>query len=118
MSNTFDGGYDVSDIESAKNLTIMKTSPIYSKFFRNEQNYGLLQTRFNQIKEQIINVANYLGEYKTSIEKVALLDSQMWHGRTGELNYDYVRLYLLDRYDYMQDVFSLDYTQFIAQINL
>ncbi len=118
MSNTFDGGYDVSDIESAKNLTLMKTSPIYSKFFSNEQNYGLLQTRFNQIKEQIINVAHYLGEYKLSIEKIALLDSQMWHGRTGELNYDYVRLYLLDRYDYMQDVFSLDYTQFIAQINL
>ena len=118
MSETFDGGYDNSEIESAKNLRLIKTSPIYSKVFKTEENYQKLQARFNEIKQEIVNVSNHLGEYKAKIQKVANLDSKMWHGESGGLNYDYVRLYLLDRKDYMESVFSLDYNDFIALMNI
>ena len=117
MSTKFDAGYDISEIESAKSLTLMQKSPIYSKYFKNQENYQKLQTRFNAIKQNILNVADYLGEYKKVIEDIALLDSQMWHGERGQLNYDYVRLYLYDRYHYMQQAFSLNYNEFIALLN-
>ena len=118
MSSIFDGGYNISDIESAKNLRLMKTSPIYSKVFKNQENYQKLVARFNEIKQKIVDVSDYLGQYKTKIQKVADIDSKMWHGELGGLSYDYVRLYLLDRKDYMESVFSLDHNDFIALINI
>ena len=118
MSQNFDGGYDISEIESAKSFTLMQKSKIYSKVFKNEENYVKLQTRFNEIKGHIIEVADYLGEYKNVIKEIARVDSMMWHGQVGELNYDYVRLYLYDRYAYMQEMFSKNYDEFITQVNI
>ena len=96
----------------------MQKSAIYSKAFKNEQNYAKLQLRFNEIKQYILDVANHLGEYKNVIKDIALVDSNMWHGQTGELNFDYVRLYLLDRYDYLQEIFSKNYNEFITLVSL
>ncbi len=118
MSSVFDGGYNLSDIESAKKLTLMKSSKIYSKVFSNKENYEALQLRFNQIKQEIQEVSDYLGEYKSVIKYVANLDSKMWHGQNGDLSYDYVRLYLLDRKEYLEEMFTLDYNEFIAEVNI
>lgn len=118
MSSVFEGGYNISDIESARTLSIMKDSPIYSKVFKVKENYEKLQTRFNEIKQKIQDVSDYLGEYKQKINKVARLDSKMWHGQNGELSYDYVRLYLLDVKNYLEETFSLSYNDFIALTNI
>lgn len=118
MSNTFDGGESLSEIECAKELTLLKKSKIYSLAFKNEQIFERLQQRFNYKKEIIIDTIYIVGEYKKNIEKIAKLDAKMWHGKSSGLEYDYARLFLFDRYQYMDSVYNLTYQQFISTMNI
>ena len=118
MSNIFDGGESLSEIECAKELTLLKKSKIYSLAFKNEQIFESLQQRFNYKKEIIIDTIYIVGEYKKNIEKIAKLDAKMWHGKYSGLEYDYARLFLFDRYQYMDNVYNLTYQQFISTMNI
>ena len=119
MSNTFDGGESLSEIECAQQLTLFKNSRIYKNAFKNEQIFNKLQERFNEKKQVILEVAKSLSQYKTKIQKIAKLDTKMWHGKSASgLEFDYVRTFLFDRYEYLNGIYNLTFQQFIAQTNI
>ena len=46
----------------------------------------------------------------------------MWYGLTGDfefdMQYDYVRLFVLDRKDYFDEIFELDHAAFLANAGI
>lgn len=122
MAETEDRPYDESYIETANNLFIAKNSAIFNNLFKLESFYNKVAVRFDAIKGKILETADYLKTYKAKIDAVAKIDAEMWHGETGvfeyDMQYDYVRLYLQDRYVYLDKVFDMDYLAFMTEINI
>lgn len=112
--------YDKSYSEDSNVLWIAQNSAIFNKLFENETFYNSVATRYNEKKNVIIQTCNMLKEYKDTIDTVALIDAKMWHGTTGEfqydMQYDYVRLFLMDRCTYLSDVFAKMHTEFLELI--
>ena len=110
--------YKQSEIDNAKLLHIGKKSTIFSKFLKVEKFYDLVTARFDVLKQSMILVSDDLREYKKTIENVALLDALMWYGNSGEFEFgsqfDYVRLFLLDRYVYLDKIFNKTHSDFKA----
>ena len=79
-----------------------------------------MAARYNAKSSSIIETCNIMKEYKSVIDNVALIDAKMWHGTTGEfqfdMQYDYVRLFLMDRYAYLNTVFAMSHTEFLSLI--
>ncbi|MFQ6724373.1 MAG: CotH kinase family protein, partial [Clostridia bacterium] len=126
LSTKLDAPFDKSYTEETDLLWLAQNSPIYQYLFKSETLfegktfYELVAERFNVKKQSIIDTCNYLKDYKATIDKVALIDARMWHGITGEfqydMQYDYLRLFLMDRYDYLDNVFALSRTEFLDLI--
>jgi len=120
LADNFIVPYEESYIESANNLFIAKRSAIFKLLLQNETFYNKVTNRFNELKYSILNIAENLKNYKEKIDIVASLDTKMWHGNTGkfqyDMQYDYVRLYLLDRYSYLNETFNLSHSDFISSV--
>lgn len=120
MTSELVAPYQKSYIEAANSLWITQNSPIYQGLFQNESFYNKVAARFNEKKDAIIKTCNHLKEYKNTIDSVALIDAKMWHGTTGEfqydMQYDYVRLFLKDRYDFLDNLFAKSYAEFLELI--
>ena len=90
----------------------------YHWFMKSEANYNKVANRFFEIKDHISDVVKMLGEYKSTIDNIALIDAEIWYGNTGEFQFDmqysYVRIFLLDRKDFLEELFSQTYNEFIA----
>lgn len=116
MAEGFELPYDKSYIETANNLHIARGSTIFYNLFENESFYTAVAVRFDEIKHVILEVAEDLKTYKEKIDAVALIDAELWYGKTGEfqfdMQYDYVRLYLQDRYTYLDTVFDKSFADF------
>ncbi|MBQ7351533.1 MAG: CotH kinase family protein [Clostridia bacterium] len=112
--------YNKSHIETANSLTLANISKIFNKMLQDKNFYDAVALRYDQLKSTLIDVSNYLKDYKAIIDNVALIDTRMWHGRTGEMQYDmqydYVRLYLLDRYVFLDKSFDLPHSEFLKLI--
>ena len=112
--------FEKSYIEDTNNLWIAKNSPIYQNLFKNETFYNKVASRYNEKSSAILETYNEMKEYKSIIDEVALIDAKMWHGMTGEfqydMQYDYVRLFLMDRYNYLNTVFAKTHSEFLALI--
>lgn len=110
--------YDKSYIEDSNVLWIAQKSAIYRELFKSEAFYNKVSTRYMQKNSAIINTYNILKEYKNTIDNVAIIDANIWHGYTGEfqfdMQYDYVRLFLMDRHSYLNSVFSKTHNEFLA----
>lgn len=121
MADTDDRPYKESYIETANNLFIAKHSAIFNNLFSYDGFYDKVTARYEIIKGEILKTADYLKTYKAKIDLVAKIDAKMWHGKSGlfeyDMQYDYVRLYLQDRYTYLDNVFKLSYVDFMAIIN-
>ncbi len=117
MTTQYDTPFQESFIEETNNLYIANKSEIFSELFRNESFYNLVSTRYNSIKQSIVDVSNSLKDYKAKIDNVAHLDLKLWRGDKGlfeyDMQYDYVRLFLLDRYEFLNAVFNCDYETFM-----
>lgn len=127
MANEFNLPYEESYIESASSLYLAYTSPIYRNLFKNETFYNAVVKLYDENVRKtnlLVNLSNHLRTYKATIDNVARIDAKMTHGETGlfqfDMQYDYVRLYLLDRNNYLNDVFSLTqtHTEFLDNYNL
>lgn len=118
MADSFDLPYDKSCIESANKLYIAKHSSIFSGLFNNESFFNEVAIRYDEIKHVILDVSEHLKTYKAKIDSVALVDAKLWYNHTSEfqydMQYDYVRLFLQDRYTYLDDVFNKTYAEFRA----
>lgn len=112
--------YDQSYIEDSEVLWIAQKSAIYQNLFKNETFYNKVVARYNEKSSAIINTYNSLKAYKDVIDEVANIDAKMWHGMTGEfqfdMQYDYVRLFLMDRYNYLNNVFAKTHAEFLDLI--
>lgn len=112
--------YDKSYSEDSNVLWIAQKSAIYQNLFKNETFYNKVSARYNEKSSAILETCNIMKEYKDVIDSVALIDAKMWHGETGEfqydMQYDYVRLFLMDRYNYLNTVFAKTHADFLTLI--
>ncbi len=110
--------FEKSYIEGTESLWLTENSVVFRHLIKNETFYNKVTARFNEKKDTIIQTFNHLKDYKAKIDNVAVIDSQMWHGITGEfqydMQYDYVRLFLMDRYNFLTEIFSKSHTEFLA----
>lgn len=117
MAGEWDLPYSKSYIEASNNLYIAKYSPIFNKLVRNEEFYNKVSQRYNELKHNILNIVDDLYNYKNTIDDIAVIDTKLWHGTNGEfefdMQYDYLRLFLIERYKFLDKVFNLNYSEFI-----
>lgn len=120
MTTLWEVPYETCDILNAKTLALAQQSKIYNLFLRNKDNYNAVVARFNQLKDKILLVADHLREYRAVIDPVALIDAENWYGETGKfeygMQYDYVRLFLMDRHHYLNEIFSKSHEEFLKLI--
>ena len=109
--------YNESEIESAQVVDIATRSYFLNEFFKYDKYYEMTRARFNEKKGAILEVANSLRDYKETIKNVAVIDAEQWHGESGEfefgMQYDYVRLYLYDRYEFLDNAFKKPREEFL-----
>ncbi len=119
-STWFEGPYKFTELETSKSLCLARTSQFFNTFLKNADNYNLVAERYDEVKQNILDVANHLGEYKSTIENIAELDAIMWYGKKGakefEEYYQYVRIYLVDRYNALDKIFDKPHTDFLKLI--
>lgn len=112
MSCEFEIPYAQSHIETANDIHIKKRSALFYFFFENYDYETATALRFQQKKHAILAVCEHLKSYKAKIDSVATIDAYMYYGESGlfqyDMQYDYVRLYLLDRYSFLEKYFSTD----------
>lgn len=117
MAGEWNLPYSKSYIEASNNLYIAKYSSIFNKLIRNEEFYNKVSQRFNELKHNILNIVDDLYNYKNIIDDIAVIDTKLWHGTNGEfefdMQYDYLRLFLIERYKFLDKVFNLNYSEFI-----
>lgn len=110
MATEWEVPYRKSYIENSKQLCIANYSPIFTKLLTNKTFEKMVVERFNLLNNQIHVVYSNLFNYKVNIDNVAVIDARMWHGKTGEfqydMQYDYVRLFLNERLAYLETIFA------------
>ena len=110
MAYHFDIPYTQSHIETAGEIHIQYRSPLFDLFLKNSDYMKKTARRFLEKKDALLKVCEHLRTYKAQIDKVATVDAQITYGETGifqyDMQYDYVRLYLLDRYNFLTKHFN------------
>ena len=73
----------------------------------NLQNYKLDCDKWNEVKDNVLDVAIELGNYKSVIKDVAKADAEYWYSNKVasyfNTQYDSVRVYLMDRYVFLSE---------------
>ena len=102
--------YDKSEINYAYRNCLLKSQSLINAFIQNQDNYNLLCQKWNNVKANILTTTEKLRTYKQNIQTVAEYDAIYWYGNNGSFNfdmqYDYVRLFLNDRYDYLNNILT------------
>jgi len=113
MSGEFDyDPYNKSEIGLANQLCILTNdSPLYY-FAKNETNFEKLCNKWAETKEKVNDVCDQLKDYKSTIIEASKFDAEYWYGETGayqaDMQYDYVRLFLLDRVAYFNETLVVE----------
>ena len=123
MSDTYRGSpYAESFIDCARKTTVLNRSVFFKDFLKDESNYELVQERWDEISDNVKKVCNQLRDYKEFISEASKFDAIMYYGLTGDfefdMQYDYVRLFVLDRRDYFDEIFELSHTAFLQEVNI
>lgn len=103
--------YIHSEIHTATELCILAYDTPLRDFVVDEENFQLLVDKWNEVKHEILELTEHLRTYKYDLSKVAKYDAIYWYGETTgailfDAQYDYVRLYLLDRYNFLDSYFN------------
>jgi dihydrolipoamide dehydrogenase len=81
-----------------------------------------LKVNYVSMKDGVKGVADYLRDYKATLKEPGRSDALLHYGESGafefDMQYDYVRLFLLDRIDYFNEIFSLGYIDFLIAASL
>lgn len=131
MSGTYTGDpYTESFIDCARKITVFNRSVIFTDFLKNEEYYARVQARWQEVtttrtgKKQLTvkQVCDKLRDYKSHIAEASKFDAIVYYGLTGDyefdLSYDYVRLFMLDRIDYFDEIFALSHTDFLLETGI
>ena len=94
-----------SDISCADEILIMSLKTPVRDFVQDYDNFKLLCDKWDDVKENILLTVEELKDYKKTILNPAKFDADYWYGDNGaymfDMQYDYVRLFLLDRYNFL-----------------
>lgn len=123
MSNNYTGKpYNASYIESAREVTVFNRSVLFTDFLKNEDYYKLVQERWYAINDKIKLVNDKLRDYKSYISSSSKFDACMYYGESGgfefDMQYDYVRLFIIDRKDYFDEIFELNHNEFLIEVKI
>ena len=114
--------YDQSYIEGARATTVLCGNIFFVEFIKNEDNYILCKNRWQETRIGVKTVVNHLRDYKAVIKQASRADAMKYYGETGkfqfDMQFDYVRLFLLDRIDYFDELFALNYKDFLFAAGL
>ena len=114
--------YDQSYIEGARATTVLCGNIFFIDFVQDEANYQLCQNRWQAVRGGVKDVVDALREYKAVIKEPSRADALKYYGKTGkfqfDMQFDYVRLFLLDRIDYFDELFAMPHTQFLYTAGL
>jgi len=118
MAVSFDLPYKESYIGTANYVFMAKYSAIFSRLLASEEFFNKVKSRYNVLSHTLMDVASHLKTYKSVITNIARLDASIWHGKTGvfefDMQYDYVRLYLQDRCAFLNSLFTVTHSEFMA----
>lgn len=110
LAYEFELPYETSEIETASQIHIGERSPLFRHFLKYEKYKTMVAKRFMEKKDCLTEVSNFLRDYKAKIDSVAILDAKQCYGENSEfeydMQYDYVRLYLLDRQKFLEEYFK------------
>jgi len=106
MSVEFDyDPYDKSEIYLANQFVVLNSNTPFYHFAKTQSNFEKLCDKWDEIKGNVLSTADYLKGYKLTLQDAARFDAEYWYGENGtyqfDTQYDYVRLFLLDRYDFL-----------------
>ena len=123
MSYAYTGSpYTESFIGCARDITVFNNNIFFKDFLKDANNYEMVQDRWDEIEEKVKLVSNKLRDYKAYVSEASKFDAIMWYGLTGDfefdMQYDYVRLFVLDRKDYFDEIFDLDHTAFLTKAKI
>ena len=114
--------YDQSYIEGARATTVLCGNIFFINFVKDADNYLLCKQRWQEVSEGVKAVVDYLRDYKAIIKEPSRSDALTYYGETGkfqfDMQYDYVRLFLLDRIDYFDEIFALEHKPFLQAVGL
>ena len=123
MSWKFTGKpYDESFIEGARATTVLCGNIFFVELMKFEENYPRIASRWAEVADGVKGVADHLRDYKATLKEPGRSDALLHYGERGafefDMQYDYVRLFLLDRIDYFNEIFSLGYIDFLIAASL
>lgn len=105
-------------VEYARQFVLIFPSSVQGAYLVNEERYNKMVAKFNDIKQDVIDVVMGLSNYYKEIKQSAIYDSVYWYGENGEYmfssQFSSVRLFILDKVDFMATEFSKSYTDFIS----
>lgn len=114
--------YDQSYIEGARATTVFCGNIFFIEFIKDASNYRLCQNRWQEIRNGVKDVVDHLRDYKAVIKEPSRSDALKYYGETGkfqfDMQFDYVRLFLLDRIDYFDELFALEHKAFLLTAGL
>ena len=117
-----DKPFDASYIGWARHTSVFAANIFFGDFVKDPNNYTLVKDRWNNISSNVKLVANKLRDYKSYISEPSKSDAVYWYGETGDfqfdMQYDYVRLFVLDRLDYFNELFALDHNAFLLKVEI
>ena len=104
--------YDVSEIYVAQQLCILKYDTPLREFAKSsEDNFELICNKWLSMKSKVLETTEDLRIYKSQISSAGRFDAEYWYGETGafqfDMQYDYVRLFLLDRVAYLDKTLTV-----------
>lgn len=117
-----DKPFDASYIGWARHTSVFAANIFFADFLKNVNNYNLVKDRWKTIGSQVKLVANKLRDYKTYISEPSKIDAINWYGENGDfqfdMQYDYVRLFVLDRIDFFNELFELEHNAFLSKVEI
>lgn len=105
--------------KTAQEFMLMTEGNFHYCYFLNKERYDKLVGKFNEIKPYVMSVImDDLPEYYYIIETAAKYDSKYWYGDNGEYLFESqfasVRLFVLDKMNFLENQFSKTYEEFIT----
>ena len=110
--------YGAPEKNVAKKFCHLDKKTPFTYFIQNQDNFEKVCDAWDDVKENLLDVAVHLGEYKEKISVASKVDLNFWHGNSGSSNfdtqYDFIRMYLLDRYTFLsKKLVSTNYNEFL-----
>lgn len=103
-------------VNYANNFVLIKDYNFHGAYLINEARYNKLINKFNEIKPKVVEIVKSLINYYDKIYSASAIDATYWYGDNGTYMFGSqfcaVRLFLLDKLDYMSSKFDLSFSDF------